>query len=169
MLAKAVSGLWAGEGRKCRARQCQPRAVWHQQRHRGAARATHGTPGAVLSRHRDLPPAFPPSPFTLLFSPPPTLSCCEAPHSFPHSHFHFPALGFASTLSSTSFAQMTSNKTVRDAPIRLHSWCCKEVLRDRGVSASDYLFQANDTDDTCFALRRFSVGLNPSVSLQTVI
>lgn len=40
ILTKAVSGLWAGEGRRCRAWQCQLRAVWHRQRHRGAARAT---------------------------------------------------------------------------------------------------------------------------------
>jgi len=69
---------------------------------------------------------LPPSLCSVLFSPP---SCCEAPHSFPHSHFHFPALGFASTLSSASFAQMTSNKTIRDAPIRLYSWCRSEGQR----------------------------------------
>lgn len=66
ILAKAVSGLWAGEGRKCRPQQCQPRAPWHRQRHRGAAQRP-------LSCHCDLPPASP-SPFTLLFSPLPTPS-----------------------------------------------------------------------------------------------
>lgn len=127
-----------------------------------------GTPETVLSCHRDLPPASPPSPFTLLFSPPLTLSRCEAPHSFPHSHFHFPALSFAATLSSTSFAQMTSNKTIRDSPIRLHSWCYKEALRVRGVCASDYLFQANDTGQVTLALHseRFLWALTPVCPFQ---
>lgn len=112
------------------------------------------------------------SSFPLLYalcpSPPP--SCCEAPHSFPHSHFHFPALGFASTLSSTSFAQMTSDKTNRDVPIRLYSWCRKEAVRDRGflclLLVSGICHWSGDTQ---FALGRFSVRLNPSVSLQKVI
>lgn len=103
-------------------------------------------------------------PLTLLFSPPPALGCCEAPHSFPYSHFHFPALGFAFTLSSASSAQMTSPKAIRDGPTRLHSWCYREALRDRGVRASDHLFQAYDTAQVTLALHSggFLWGLTPA-------
>lgn len=123
VLAKAVSEVLApGRGRQHRAQQCQPGAVQCPTGdRRGAARAMHhALQQSVWSCPWDSPPPPPPGlPLSLcsvLFSPP---SCCEAPHSFPHSHFHFPALGFASTLFSASFAQMTSNKTIRDAPIRL--------------------------------------------------
>ena len=106
-----------------------------------------------------------------LCSSPPPSSCREAPHSFPHSHFHFPALGFASTLSSASFAQMTSNKATRDAPIRLYSWCLNEAMRDRGVSASRLFVSGicHWSGETWFALGRFSARLNSNVSLQNVI
>lgn len=43
----------------------------------------------------------------------------EVPHPFPHNHFHFPALGFASTLSSTSFVPVSNNKIIRDTLFRL--------------------------------------------------
>lgn len=97
--------------------------------------------------------------------------CCEAPHSFPHSHFHSPVLGFASTLSSASFAQLTSHKTIRDAPIRLYSRCRNEATRDRGVCASRLFVSGicHCSGNTQFVLGRFSARLNPNVPLQTVI
>lgn len=97
--------------------------------------------------------------------------CCEAPHSFPHSHFHSPVLGFASTLSSASFAQLTSHKTIRDAPIRLYSRCRNEATRDRGVCASRLFVSGvcHCSGNIQFVLGRFSVRLNPNVPLQTVI
>lgn len=58
----------------------------------------------VLLCRCDLPPSFPPSSSSLLCALlPPTPhapSCCEAPHSFPHSHFPFssPGLYFHSLL-----------------------------------------------------------------------
>lgn len=160
ILAKTVSGLWSGEGRSAVPGSASRGLC-------GTGRDSEGppVPHALLRLccHPDLPPAFPPSPFTLLFSPPPTPGCCEAPHSFPYSHFHFPALGFAFTLSSTSSAQMTSHKAIRDAPIRLHSWCYREALRDRGVCASRYLFWAYDTGQVTLDLHSggFLWGLTP--------
>lgn len=136
ILAKAVSEAlaWAGEGSAVPSSVSQgPYGTRPETTEEQLPVPCTALCETVLLCHCDLSPGLPAPPFSLLGALLPPPSCCEAPHSFPHSHFHFPALGFASTLSSTSFAQMTSNKTNRDAPIRLYSWCRNEAMRDRGV------------------------------------